>query len=385
MSSGIPVTVDAHTVLTAGRLPVVAVEKAEDASRRLRLSLTDRCNFNCIFCHNEGQVGALRRRDALTVADHTRLAGALRLAGITSIKLTGGEPTIYSAPDGALTDVIRTIVAAYSGNQLDLSMTTNGWHLADQSDSLFEAGLRRITVSLGSLDRDTHSRIFQGRSGDPRRILAGIKAASDSGFDPIKINTVVLDDSESGKGNLSELADIFAASHEAGAKEIRLYPMLRTRSNAEFQQRYIYWNRKLVTAIDRAFGKVGSSRYLDQAQGVFEDILDGRYTKLASGSRFELRIPFSDSLTVSVNLMPADRPDTSCSTCEDPAACQEGLYALRLSAKGEFRTCLNSHPIGNIAELLHADVTDAELAAEIGCARSLFEQAHTKGEFRKWR
>jgi cyclic pyranopterin phosphate synthase len=145
----------------------------------LRISLTQRCNLRCVFCHMEGQPVA---REELTVEEIARVVRAGRSVGIDRVKLTGGEPTLR-------TD-LPEIVAALRPLVSEISMTTNGLLLEELAGPLRAAGLDRVNVSLPSLDADTYKRLT-GVDG-LARALRGIRAASTAGLRPIKLNVVAL-------------------------------------------------------------------------------------------------------------------------------------------------------------------------------------------------
>ena len=154
--------------------------------RDLRVSITDRCNFRCVYCMPKEVYGRdyefLPRRDLLTFEEIARLAGVFAGLGVEKIRLTGGEPLIRR-------DVERLVemLAAIPG--LDLTLTTNGAVLAQKAQALREAGLRRITVSLDSLD-DEVFRAMNDVDFPVQTVLEGIEAASVAGL-PVKVNVVV--------------------------------------------------------------------------------------------------------------------------------------------------------------------------------------------------
>jgi len=154
----------------------------------LRISVTDRCNFRCIYCMPREVFGPgfqfLPRSDLLTFEEIARLARLFVANGISKIRLTGGEPLLRR-------DLPRLVelLAAIDGLG-DLAMTTNGALLATHAASLARAGLGRVTVSLDSLDDDVFGRLNDvGMSVN--RVIAGIEAAEAAGLGPIKIDTVV--------------------------------------------------------------------------------------------------------------------------------------------------------------------------------------------------
>jgi len=156
--------------------------------RDLRLSVIDRCNFRCPYCmpaeeYPDGYT-FLDKKEWLTFEEITRLVRLFIKLGVTKIRITGGEPLLRQNLPG----LIRLL------NQIpgieDLAITTNGFFLKQFAQSLKAAGLKRITVSLDTLDENIFQ-IMNGHRGSVKKILAGIKEAGQAGFHPIKINVVV--------------------------------------------------------------------------------------------------------------------------------------------------------------------------------------------------
>ncbi len=156
--------------------------------RDLRISVTDRCNFRCPYCMPSEIYGEryefLPRPEILTFEEIERLARLFVGLGAAKIRLTGGEPLLR-----AELPALVTRLAAIDGLE-DVTLTTNGVLLADQAGALRDAGLKRVTVSLDSLDEDVFRRMSGGRSS-PEVVLAAIDAARHAGLAPIKINCVV--------------------------------------------------------------------------------------------------------------------------------------------------------------------------------------------------
>jgi GTP 3',8-cyclase len=154
--------------------------------RDLRVSITDRCNFRCVYCMPKEVYGRdyefMPRRDLLTFEEIARLAHVFAGLGVEKIRLTGGEPLIRR-------DVERLVEMLAGIPGLDLTLTTNGAVLAQKARALKDAGLRRITVSLDSLD-DEVFRAMNDVDFPVRTVLDGIDAASDAGL-PVKVNVVV--------------------------------------------------------------------------------------------------------------------------------------------------------------------------------------------------
>jgi len=156
--------------------------------RDLRISVTDRCNFRCSYCMPREVYGRefefLAREKLLTFGEIERVARAAVALGVTKVRITGGEPLLRR-------DLHRLVGRLASiGGLEDLALTTNGALLPRMAPRLFDAGLRRITVSLDSLD-DLAFRAMNDVDFPVARVLEGIAAAKEVGFDPIKVNTVV--------------------------------------------------------------------------------------------------------------------------------------------------------------------------------------------------
>ena len=155
----------------------------------LRISLIDRCNFRCLYCMPEGSdLDYVLQQQLLT---HSELLTLLREVfipvGFTKFRLTGGEPLLRPG-------VVELVGAIASMPETqDLSMTTNGFLLAGMAENLYKAGLRRINISLDSLEPETFDKII-GSRGRSRwmQVWQGIQAAYEAGFDPLKLNVVVI-------------------------------------------------------------------------------------------------------------------------------------------------------------------------------------------------
>jgi len=155
--------------------------------RDLRISVTDRCNFRCPYCMPRDVFGAdwpfLPRAEILSFEEIARLARLAVDLGVRKLRLTGGEPLMRR-------DLPR-LIAALSTLGVDLALTTNGVLLSHFAPELRRAGLGRITVSLDALDEPTFRRMSDARYS-VADVLAGIRAAESAGFQPIKVNTVVV-------------------------------------------------------------------------------------------------------------------------------------------------------------------------------------------------
>jgi cyclic pyranopterin phosphate synthase len=155
--------------------------------RDLRISVTDRCNFRCVYCMPKEVYGRdytfLERRELLTFEEIERLARVFASLGVEKVRLTGGEPLVRRELERLV-----EMLAAIPG--LDLTLTTNGSLLLVKARALAEAGLRRVTVSLDSLDDDVF-RAMNDADVPVERVLAGIEAGAAAGLAPLKVNMVV--------------------------------------------------------------------------------------------------------------------------------------------------------------------------------------------------
>jgi cyclic pyranopterin phosphate synthase len=166
----------------------------------LRVSVTDRCDFRCVYCMADDMT-FLPRRDLLTLEELDRLASAFVARGVRKLRLTGGEPLVRRN----IMWLIRSL-ARHLGQGLDeLTLTTNGSQLAAHADALAGCGVKRINVSLDTLDARKFREIT--RRGDLARVLSGIEAARRAGL-KIKINTVALRDI-----NEDEIEDLIRWTH----------------------------------------------------------------------------------------------------------------------------------------------------------------------------
>lgn len=170
----------------------------------LRVSLTDRCNMRCVYCMSE-HMKFLPRNELLTLEELDRVCSAFIRRGVRHLRLTGGEPLVRKDFMEMVHALSRHLA---SGALKELTLTTNGVLLAKCAQGLADAGVRRINVSLDSLNRDTFTRL--ARSDQLDKVLEGIAAARAAGL-RVKINTVALKN-----GNEKELPDLIRWAHGLG-------------------------------------------------------------------------------------------------------------------------------------------------------------------------
>jgi cyclic pyranopterin phosphate synthase len=179
----------------------------------LRVSITDRCDFRCVYCMSE-EMQFLPRKQILTLEEIHYICKAFVELGVVKIRITGGEPLVRQGVLGLLEQV-----GSLQGLE-ELVMTTNASHLADMAPAIKSAGVKRINISLDTLDPAKFKALT--RSGDIEQVLLGINAACLAGFEKIKINAVILKDR-----NHLEVCDLvqFAVDHDIDISFIEEMPL----------------------------------------------------------------------------------------------------------------------------------------------------------------
>jgi GTP 3',8-cyclase len=176
----------------------------------LRISITDRCNFRCVYCMPKEVFGRdyafLERRELLTFEELARVAGIFAGLGVRTVRITGGEPLVRRNVEHLVE--LLSAIDTLDGGRLELALTTNGSVLAQKAEALAAAGLSRVTVSLDSLD-DEAFRAMNDVDFPVQRVLEGIDAAAAAGL-PVKVNAVVKRGAND--GDLLTLAEHFRGS-----------------------------------------------------------------------------------------------------------------------------------------------------------------------------
>jgi len=214
---GMPRPAMVQDPLTAGSGVAPLVDVHGRVHRDLRISLTDRCSLRCTYCMPEQGNEWLAKSSILTLDEIERVARAAAAAGVTTFRLTGGEPLLRRD----VVDVVRRLAAIEGpAGRVEVAMTTNGIRLPELLPALVDAGLRRLNISLDTLRRDRfHELTRRDRLDD---VLDGIAAAAASGLHPLKLNAVAM------RGvNDDELADLvaFAGDHGAEMRFIEQMPL----------------------------------------------------------------------------------------------------------------------------------------------------------------
>ncbi|SEW11019.1 GTP 3',8-cyclase MoaA [Halobacterium jilantaiense] len=185
----------------------------------VRVSLTDRCNFDCVYCHNEG-LGDTRgpmdpREDELSTDQVVAFLEVAHEFGVDAVKFTGGEPMLRQ-------DLEEIVARTPDG--MEVSMTTNGTFLPGRAEALVDAGLERVNVSQDAMDKDAFAELTQ--SGAYEKVLEGVQAALDAGLAPVKLNMVVF---EPTAGYVPEMVDHVAERDGLQLQLIEYMPELAGR------------------------------------------------------------------------------------------------------------------------------------------------------------
>lgn len=297
----------------------------------LRLSVTDRCDLRCTYCIPEGYKGFEEPAQWLSFDEIERVIGAFARLGVSKVRLTGGEPlTRRNLPE--LVDRLHRL----DGIQ-DLSLSTNATQLAKQAAALKRAGISRLNISLDSLQPERFSQIVRRDCLD--QVLAGLMAAKEAGFAPIKINMVVM-----AGVNDDEIDDMveFCIRHDFTLRMIETMPMGDTGRNAQYLDLQPVKERlqKRFGLIDGVMAGGGPARYLKSPDGAFTV---GFITPLSQHF---------------------------CDTCN----------RVRLSVDGTLFLCLGQNESLELRPLLRAGASDEELDEAIRTAIELKPQRHEFSE-----
>jgi GTP 3',8-cyclase len=280
----------------------------------LRISVTDRCNFRCTYCMPAEGLRWLPKAELLTFEELTRLLRLFVRLGVRSLKVTGGEPTVRA-------DLPRLVgMFREAGADLDISITTNGMLLDTLAEPLARAGVDRATVSCDSLLRHRFAEMTRRDALD--RVLSGLRVSEEAGLTPIKINCVVI-----GGTNDDEVVGFAEWARETGY-EVRFIEYMPLDAQHA-------WEREKV---------VPATRVLDAIHAVHPLVSDGPSNEPATTFRF------ADGGRGRIGVIPSVT-QPFCDTCN----------RLRLTAEGQFRTCLFALEETDLRGPMRAGASDAEL------------------------
>jgi cyclic pyranopterin phosphate synthase len=300
----------------------------------LRISITDRCNYKCVYCRT-GNEGALY--GDLPFSDYLRMARVLVRMGITKVRLTGGEPLLRNG----VVDFVRELSKLQPpAGRLDIALTTNGHLLADVARPLMDAGLTRVTVSMDAVDPDRFARITRVPGGYDH-VLAGIRGARDAGLGPVKVNCVLL------RGfNEDQIIPfgMFAREENVIVRFIEFMPLEEDR----------VWSPSTVVTLDEILARMAEYRPL-------VEVPRGR-------SETARRYRFDDGIGEIGIIAPVSHP--FCGHCS----------RIRITSDGKIRTCLFSVWDHDLHAQMRRGASDEELADFIRGVVQKKEERHHIGE-----
>ena len=234
-----------------------ADEKQDDIKDRferrinyLRVSVTDRCNLRCFYCMSEDGISQLMHGDILRYEEILRIVRISVENGIDKVRITGGEPLVRKGIIGFIKDI-----AGIDGIH-DLSLTTNGILLEGMAKDIFDAGLKRINISIDSLNEDTFKKIT--RYDCLNKVIAGLKKAYEAGFDPIKINAVIIRDV-----NDNEVVD-FAKMTEVYPFSVRFIEYMPIGEKSRWDKEHFISSKEIKDRVD-TYSKLESIKKADKS------------------------------------------------------------------------------------------------------------------------
>ena len=285
--------------------------------RDLRLSITDRCNLRCVYCMPAEGMPWLPKADLLTYEELTRFARVCLECGVTGVRLTGGEPTVR-ADLPVLVRMLNELAP-----ELDLALTTNGLKLPQMAAELRDAGLKRVNVSLDTLQPERFHEL--ARRDRFAEVLAGLAAARAAGFTPIKVNAVLMRGT-----NDDEVVPLARWARDEGY-ELRFIEWMPL----DFQHR---WDRARLVPADEILAQIAQVFPLEPEPGD-DPSAPARTFRYRDGGG---RVGVIASVT---------KP--FCGTCD----------RIRLTADGQARTCLFAHTEYDFRRVMRSGGSDDDLEA----------------------
>ena len=290
--------------------------------RDLRVSLTDRCNFRCFYCLPHGEPPIAPKEKMLSYEEIESVCDIFVGLGIEKIRLTGGEPMLRRD----IETIIRKLTRLRSAGLQDLALTTNGYYLPERAQSLKDAGLDRVTISLDSLKRDVFKRMTGVDVLD--KVLAGIAAAKAAKLEPIKINAVIV------RGhNEDEVADFAAFAREYDVK-MRFIEFMPLDSGHEWAREDVVSGKEIRERINERFPLVR--------------------VNVARGSDTSSRFRFADGGPGEIGII-APVTEPFCGACS----------RIRLTADGQIRTCLFSTVEHSLRDVVRSGASRDEIVEYI--------------------
>src|SRR5580765_5887900 len=299
----------------------------------LRISVTDRCNFRCVYCRSADPENYQEYDKVLSWAELERLGKVFRSLGIQKVRVTGGEPLVRPGVEEFIAKMSETGFP-------DISMTTNGHLLSERCEKLIAAGLRRINISLDSLDAVRFEKITRTKTF--ASVMAGIEAAQKSKLGPAKINAVLVrgfNDDE-----VEAFAE-FARQRDVIMRFIEFMPLDADR----------HWSRELMVPAAEIYARINARWPLVQIP--HETSETARKYRFADGAPGEIGL-----------IAPVTQP--FCGHCS----------RIRLTADGKLRTCLFSKEDHDLRGLVREGATDEDLVTYIRSVVVEKEEGHRTNE-----
>jgi len=320
---------------TRNELVAVLSDQFGRAITDLRISVTDRCNYKCVYCRT-GNGGMLY--GDLPFSEYLRMARVLAGLGIKKVRLTGGEPLLRNGLVAFIEQLSE--LRDTEGEPLELALTTNGHLLAELAHAIKDAGLNRVTVSMDAVDPDRFARITRVPNGY-NQVLAGIRASRRAGLWPLKVNCVLM------RGfNEDQIIPFGMFAREEGVivRFIEFMPLEEDR----------LWSPETVVTLDEILERMREYRPLVEIP----------HTRSETARRYR----FHDGIGEIGIIAPVSHP--FCGHCS----------RIRITSDGKIRTCLFSVWDHDLHALMRRGASDEELAEFIRGVVRRKEERHHIGE-----
>jgi len=314
---------------------MLLTDKFGRAITDLRISVTDHCNYKCVYCRT-GNEGALY--GDLPFAEYLRMASVLAGLGIKKIRLTGGEPLLRKGTVNFVRDLSQ--LRSLDGEPLEIALTTNGHLLAEMAQPLKDAGLDRVTVSMDAVDPERFARITRVSNGYVN-VLAGIRAAKRAGLEPVKVNCVLL------RGfNEDQIIPFgkFARDEGVVLRFIEFMPLEEDR----------VWSPDVVVTLDEILARMSE----------FRPVVEIPHERSETARRYR----FDDGIGEIGIIAPVSH--AFCGHCS----------RIRITSDGKLRTCLFSVWDHDLHAQIRRGATDAQLEQFIRGVIQKKEARHHIGE-----
>ncbi len=312
----------------------------------LRVSVTDRCNYRCVYCRT-GNEGA--QYTELPIADYARIIRVFVSLGIEKVRLTGGEPLLRKGLVEFVAEIsqLRPAFDSAAGARLDVALTTNGHLLEGLAAPLERAGLNRVTVSMDAVDRDIFASITRV-PGSYERVLRGVRAAQAAGLGPVKVNCVLL------RGFNEDQIEPFARfsrDENVIVRFIEYMPLEEPSSEPNGRS----WTPEIVVTMDEIVSRLNA----------FRPVVALPPNHASETAR---RFTFDDGIGEIGIIAPVSQP--FCGHCS----------RVRLTSDGKVRTCLFSQSDHDLLSVMRSGGSDNDMADWIRAIVMRKEARHHIGE-----